>query len=277
MSVRRCLRVAALVSTVVFYGCAGTEPPEDLEEPVVAPRSDGTSGGTNGGSSDDQNELEPWILDATTVPLVSPGTNDVHPDIVAGLLAQPGGAGVFKYMVECALPKTPEMPYVRAGLERFYAKGHMTRAHVWRTKPLGAEAVGDLAACLAAHRNAYLAHVPIVIQGLHVHDDGLDHSEQSLLEAAWYAEPQEGELHYTIWPTEAFYTNCNDDPISVLWTRICGLAPVQCEMTDGGLYEDQCEESDGSVKCDGKTVIKTLLRPADFGTLNPTCVTNPNP
>jgi len=275
MSFRRVLAATALVSTV-FLGCAETDSIEDLEEPTVTPKTGGgaQSGGTNGGSSNDNHALEGVVLAATNSPLVLPGTMKVHPDISANLLAQPGGTGIFKYAVQCALDKHVGSGYVTSGLKKFYGLGHLRSTDGWLAGPLDAEARNDLFACIATLMNPFGAHVDIVIEddGGAVRDDGLDHSEFDFKEAAWAAEVIGSTVYYTVWPTEELIENCNGDPIHVFETRVCGNLPGVCHFAPGGTFEDDCQpQPTGGILCDGKEVLVTYLRYADFLTLNPAC------
>jgi hypothetical protein len=273
MSFRRCLGVTALMSTVFLFGCAETGSIEDLREPGIAPKTGGgTSGGTNGGSIDDNHALEAAMIQATSSALVQPGTMKVHQGISAGLLAQPGGAGIFKYAVRCGLDKHVGEGFVTSGLQRFYGLGHLTTTSDWLSGPLSQEGRNDLFACILTLMNGFGVEVKVVLEGKDVHDDGLDHSDFDFREAAWVAEAIGNTVYYTIWPTEEFLDDCDDNPVSVFETRVCGNFPGVCNATLGGTFEAHCQElATGGTFCDGKNAIVTYLKYTDRATLYPTC------
>lgn len=274
MSLSRYLGATTLVLTALLTGCAGTEPIEDLDGPEVAPLHGGSSGGTNGADSDELEALTTPLLSATDSQLVFPGTMQVHPAIAGDLLVDPAGARILDYAVQCAISASPA-DTVYWGIKEFHGKGHLSSTQGWLSGPLDPLATNDLFACMLVHLNPYGIHVPILLTGPHIADDGADHSEFKVREAIWLAQKVGAQMHYTVWPTPVFTKLCvASDPMDALRDRVCGQNPAACSLSEGASIAQDCthDSESGGYYCKGRPAILTTLKEGDFGALNPLCV-----
>lgn len=274
MSFLRGFGATVMALAACLSGCAGEETFDEMAEPELSPLHGGSSGGTNGASDLEFSLLASEILDATTGPLVSPGTMDVHPAIVGNLLADPAGARMLDYAVQCALPASD---VVNWGPKEFHGKGHLSTTDGWLSGGLNGRATNDLFACMLVHLNPYGIHVDILLTGPDVPDDGMDHSDFKVPEAVWLAEKIGPQMHYTVWPTKPFTILCAADPMDALRERVCGQNPGACSLSKGASLAQDCvrDQPSGGYYCNGKPTILTTLKEADFYDLHRLC-TPPN-
>lgn len=273
MSFSRSFAAAALALLPCLSGCAEMETADETADVPLVGLTGGSSGGTNGASDLEFWLLAPQILAATNVPLVSPGTMDVNPAIVAGLLADPAGERMLDYMVQCAVGTREPTNIVYRGLKEFHGKGHLSTTASWLSGPLSAQGTNDLFACMLIHLNPLDLHVDILLSGLDIVDDGEDHSDFTVPEAVWIARKVGSQMHYTVWPTEPFTTLCAADPMDALINRVCGHDPEACGVQKGADFAQDCiwQSSSGGYLCNGRRAILTTLKEPDVYDLHPMC------
>lgn len=279
MNAPRPLVTAALVLTSCLVGCAEADSIDgpDMDAPELH-TLEGPSGGTNSCSSIWFHALDDELLLATTSPLVSPGTTDVHPQIVTDLLEKPQGTDVFSYAVKCALSREPGQNTVTwqksaADTFVFTGKEHLDTTAGWLTGALTDADRGDLFACMLGLLNPWGLEVDVLFTGPNVHDDGLPHPDFDFEEALWLAEVDSatGRVMYTVWPLFDLAENCMGDVGEILKLRICGPNPLSCHLTIGNTTDCVYSSSPEGYYCKGKPALMTTLRSTDVLALHPTC------
>jgi hypothetical protein len=255
--------ILTLGALSLVLGCAqpGVDSLETESDPAAEPLTSGGSSGTNGLSSADYRMYENALNTATSQALVTGGAGSTvvtNPVIIQQLLGTPEGRVVFKYAVGCALRSGLTVSYA----DRYYVGGgHLLTTINWLNAPLSADARHDLLGCMAAHVNPLGIHVPIVLWGQPVADDGGDHSAFDVEEAVWLVnENVIGYREYNVWPLPAFAAACQADPWLALQQRVCGQNPVGCALRPRKDLTTACVvDASGAYFCDGKPAIKTTL------------------
>jgi hypothetical protein len=267
MSIQR--RVAAFVIAwgPLLAGCVEGRTVEDLGEARLADRM-GTTG-TNGCASDERMEQEANLTYATGKALVASGTNKVSWEIEDTLLTTQAGINVFKYAVQCAVP---------AGVTVTWPGGAATGMGIlhegadWLKGPLSQDVQYQVHACVVAHVNPYDIHVPLLLSGPAVNDDGGKHVEYGVDEALWVSRRNVDDvLIHIAWPLKALKSQCGPNPFDALKLRVCGQDPEGCTLMLGDPQDCTFDPASEGFYCLGQPALMTTLQTPGLEELYPGC------
>jgi hypothetical protein len=242
-------------------GCTGgeTETLSTEPEPGIEPQTSGSSSGTNGLLSDYYQTYEALLHKATSLPLVTGanGLTELTNPYVQQMIATAEGYIVFTYAVTCALRANA---VVTSGGQTFVGGGHLRTTQGWYSAPLSTDARHDLQACMVAHVNVLNIHVPLMLSGEAVLEDGTDHSTYKVQEALWVVEDDGSKRVYNVWPLPTFEATCLTDPWNALKHRVCGQNAAACSLVPRKDRASACKTtSNGGVACDGQRALETTL------------------
>lgn len=251
---------------LLMLGCGAPDMDStDPETSQVSQAENHGSQGTNGLTSKIYQDFDEVLSMATSGALVSSlATFEVtNSYVLHNLLNSAAGQEVFQYAIGCALPAGWAVH--SAGLN-YKGLGHLADGTDWLTGPLSTHARAALLECMVAHVNPLGIHVPILLSGTDVRNDGGAHDEFDVDEALWLVGFNNlGVPRTQVWPLPSFAKACGPDPLFALQQRVCGHDPTGCDLTPRGDFDTACVlNARGDYTCDGQPVIRTTLSTKGF-------------
>lgn len=273
-------RIVVLVGLgLLATGCAaessdGQVPvsPDSPDAPVLRPLDNGTPLGGHSSNGLLPLEYQSRRVDLDVLmrkPLMVAG--EMNPDhAFADFISNDSGNKVFKYTIECALPKG--MLY-----GQFEGAGLMATTESWMKFPLDLQQRRDVHTCVTTRLNPLGEHVDIWLGGPDTAKD-VGSGTYGESEAVWSVDLNTDVFRFSVWPLETFtaYSVCGHSTTAMLAdvkSRLCDNNGPLCDVVLRTDLATACKGSPGMGDwvCDGKPAIETRLAERDWDRMHPQC------